>query len=51
MKLLESVFEPVKIAPKTVKYTPIEKLIDAEIAILTGGCRPPLVEKAVRNNQ
>jgi hypothetical protein len=36
MKLFEPVFEPVKIGQKTVKYTPIEKLIDPEIAILTG---------------
>jgi hypothetical protein len=36
IKLFEPVFELVKIGQKTVKNTPIEKLIDAEIAILTG---------------
>jgi hypothetical protein len=36
MKLFDLVFEPVKVAQKTVKYTPVEKLIDAEIAMLAG---------------
>ena len=35
-KLFEPITEKVKIAQKTVKYTPTEKLIDAEIAILSG---------------
>ena len=48
MKLFEPVFESVKIAQKTVKYTPIEKLIDAEIAILAGAQGLVEINKRVR---
>jgi hypothetical protein len=48
VKLFEPVFAPVKIAQKTVKYTPIEKLIDAEIAILTGAQGLVEINKRVR---
>jgi len=36
MKLFEPIVQEAKIAQKTVKYTPIEKLMDAEITILAG---------------
>jgi hypothetical protein len=48
MKLFESVFEQVKIAQKTVKYTPIEKLIDAEVAMLAGAQGLVEVNKRLR---
>ena len=48
MKLFEPICEKVKIAQKTVKYTPIEKLIDAEIAILAGAQGMVEINKRVR---
>jgi hypothetical protein len=48
MKLFEPVFEQVKVGQKTVKYTPIEKLIDAEIAILAGAHGMVEINKRVR---
>jgi len=66
MKWFEPITQKVKIAQKTVKYTPIEKLMDAEIAILagahgmveinkrvrpTGACRLPLGVLAVPSNR
>ena len=48
MRIFERVCEPVKIAQKTVKYTPIEKLIDAEIAILAGVHGMVEINKRVR---
>jgi hypothetical protein len=47
-KMFEPVFEPVQIAQKTVKYTPTEKLIDAEIAILAGARGLVEINKRVR---
>ena len=51
MKLLEAVFQQVKIAQKTVKYTPVEKLIDAEIAMLAGAQGLVEINKRLRPEQ
>ncbi|MHB0988060.1 MAG: hypothetical protein ACYC3P_05250 [Bellilinea sp.] len=48
LKALEPVEKQVKIAQKTVKYTPLEKLTDGLIAILARA--HGLVGRAVRNN-
>jgi hypothetical protein len=48
MKLFEPIAQKVKIAQKTVKYTPIEKLMDAEIAILAGAHGMVEINKRVR---
>ena len=48
MELFEPINEEVKITQKTVKYTPNEKLIDAEIAILTGAHGMVEINKRVR---
>jgi hypothetical protein len=48
IKLFKPVFEQVKIAQKSVKYTPVEKLIDAEIAILAGAQGLVEINKRVR---
>jgi hypothetical protein len=48
MKLFEPITQEVKIAQKTVKYTPIEKLMDAEIAILAGAHGMVEINKRVR---
>jgi len=48
MKLFEPIDQEVKIAQKKVKYTPIEKLIDAEIAILAGAHGMVEINKRVR---
>ncbi len=48
MKMFESIFEQVKIAQKTVKYTPLEKLIDAEITILAGAQGLVEIDKRLR---
>ncbi|MGC8947692.1 MAG: transposase, partial [Anaerolineae bacterium] len=36
LRLLEPIFQKVRIAQKTVKFSPVEKLIDALITILAG---------------
>ena len=51
MKLFEPITQEVKIAQKTVKYTPIEKLMDAEIAILAGAHGMVEINKRVRPEQ
>jgi len=66
LKALEPVEQQVKIAQKTVKYTPLEKLTDGLIAILTGAhglveinkrvradplCKQRLGARAVRSNR
>jgi len=48
MELFKPITEEVRIAQKTVKYTPIEKLIDAEIAILAGVHGMVEINKRVR---
>jgi hypothetical protein len=48
MKLFELIAQQVKITQKTVKYTPIEKLMDAEIAILAGAHGMVEINKRVR---
>ena len=48
MELFKPITQQVKIAQKTVKYTPIEKLIDAEIAILAGAQGMVEINKRVR---
>jgi len=48
MKLFEPIAQKVKIAQKRVKYTPIEKLLDAEIAILAGAQGMVEINKRVR---
>jgi hypothetical protein len=48
MKLFEPIAQKVKIAQKTVKYTPVEKLLDAEIAILAGAHGLVEINKRVR---
>jgi hypothetical protein len=48
MKLFEPIAQKVKIAQKTVKYTPIEKLLDAEMAILAGAHGMVEINKRVR---
>jgi hypothetical protein len=48
MELFKPITQHVKIAQKTVKYTPIEKLIDAEIAILAGAHGMVEINKRVR---
>jgi hypothetical protein len=48
MKLFEPISEKVKIGQKTVKYTPTEKLMDAEIAILSGAHGMVEINKRVR---
>jgi hypothetical protein len=47
-QLFEPITEKVKIAQKTVKYTPTEKLMDAEIAILSGAHGLVEINKRVR---
>jgi hypothetical protein len=47
-KMFEPVTEKVKIRQKTVKYTPAEKLLDAEIAILSGAQGMVEINKRVR---
>ena len=47
-KLFKPITEKVKIAQKTVKYTPTEKLMDAEIAILSGAHGLVEINKRVR---
>lgn len=47
-KMFEPVTQKVKIGQKTVKYTPTEKLIDAEIAILSGAHGMVEINKRVR---
>ena len=47
-KLFELISEAVKIAQKTVRYTPVEKLMDAEIAILSGAHGMVKISKRVR---
>lgn len=47
-KLFEPIREKVKIAQKTVRYTPVEKLLDAEIAILSGAHGMVEINKRVR---
>jgi len=48
MKLFELIAQQVRITQKTVKYTPIEKLMDAEIAILAGAHGMVEINKRVR---
>ena len=48
LKLFEPIAQKVKIAQKTIKYTPIEKLLDAEIAILAGAHGMVEINKRVR---
>jgi hypothetical protein len=48
MEMFKPIAQQVKIAQKTVKYTPIEKLIDAEIAILAGAHGMVEINKRVR---
>lgn len=48
IKLFEPITQKVKIAQKTVKYTPTEKLMDAEIAILSGAHGMVEINKRVR---
>jgi hypothetical protein len=48
MKLFEPITQNVKIVQKTVKYTPTEKLMDAEIAILSGAHGMVEINKRVR---
>ena len=50
-KLFEPICEKVRIAQKTVKYTPTEKLMDAEIAILLGAHGMVEINKRVRANR
>jgi len=47
-KLFEPITKKVKIAQKKVKYTPTEKLMDAEIAILSGAHGMVEINKRVR---
>ncbi len=47
-KLFEPISEAVKIGQKTVRYTPVEKLMDAEIAILSGAHGMVEINKRVR---
>jgi len=47
-KMFEPIKHKVKIGQKTVKYTPTEKLIDAEIAILSGVHGMVEINKRVR---
>ena len=47
-KMFEPVTQEVKILQKTVKYTPTEKLMDAEIAILSGAHGMVEINKRVR---
>lgn len=48
MELFKPIVQEVKIDQKTVKYTPTEKLIDAEIAILAGAHGLVEINKRVR---
>jgi hypothetical protein len=48
LEMFKPIAQQVKIAQKTVKYTPIEKLIDAEIAILAGAHGMVEINKRVR---
>lgn len=50
LKVLEPVQEQVKIAQKTVKYTPLEKLTDCLIAILAGAQGLVEINKRVRSD-
>jgi len=50
-KIFEPVEEMVKIGQKTVKYTPTEKLLDAEIAILAGAQGLVEINKRVRSDR
>jgi len=50
LKVLEPVQEQVKIAQKTVKYTPLEKLTDGLIAILAGAHGLVEINKRVRSD-
>jgi len=47
-QLFEAISQQVKIAQKTIKYTPVEKLMDAEIAILAGAHGLVEINKRVR---
>lgn len=47
-QLFAPISKQVKIAQKTVKYTPVEKLMDAEIAILSGAHGLVEINKRVR---
>jgi hypothetical protein len=49
--LFKPITEKVKIAQKRVKYTPTEKLMDAEIAILSGAHGMVEINKRVRADQ
>ena len=48
MKLFKPIAQKVKIAQKTVQYTPIEKLMDVEIALLAGARGMVEINKRVR---
>jgi hypothetical protein len=48
LRLIEPIFQKVKIEQKTVKYTPIEKLTDGLIAILAGAHGMVEINKRVR---
>ncbi len=50
MKIWEPIGQEVKIAQKTVKYTPIEKLADGFIAILAGAHGMVEINKRVRSD-